>query len=153
MAVKIDTRRLRKRFEQLQKNLNSANDRKALGKFVIDTIVERTRGKGKGVNSPGGAQVKLRKVTKKWADRRKKFSRHPKAATGTNSNLTFQGTLLDQLALLKATKSEIIIGYRSSKQEKKAEGQAAQGRKFLFLSRGEIADAAKFVRNNILKNV
>jgi len=116
-----------------------------VGNFLIKMIKVRTRSEGKGVARPGGPTRKLKRVGDKYAKWRANRPAHPEAATGINSNLTLKGTLLDSMVLRKATRKQILIGFKNTKEEKVAEGQAAQGRTFLVLSAGEITEARKYL--------
>jgi hypothetical protein len=117
-----------------------------LGAFVIVTIRERTRGKGQGVRTPNGRASQLRRVTPEYAAQRAKMrGRHPQAATGTRSNLTATGALLDSMILKRVSGSDFFIGFRNRREELKAEGQEKrQGRRFLVLSSTEIVTMRKY---------
>lgn len=136
-------------FAEIIKSIDSPEAMRKLGGYIIKTIRARTRGQGRGVGSPGGYAVKLRRVSDKYAKWRVKQSRHPEAATGEASNLTFKGTMLDSLIIKQASRTNLFIGFKSQKQADKAQGQAEQGRRFLFLSGKEAKDAANFVKMNL----
>lgn len=153
MAITIDRKALDRRFQKLIKNMKDTNSLRRLGFLTIETIRDRTRNDGKGVARPGGNRVRLKPVSAAWAERRKKFNRHPKAASGSKSNLTFKGTMLDSMVIRKASGSKLIIGFKNSKESDKAEGNEAMGRPFMYLGRAEIRDAATFIRKNILKGI
>lgn len=136
-------------FADIIKAISTPQAMRKLGRYVIKTIRERTRGQGKGVGRPGGNATKLKRVSDKYAKWRARQARHPEAASGTSSNLTFKGTMLDSLIIKNATKNSLFIGFRSQKQQDKADGQAEQGRRFMFLSGKEIKDAANYVKLNL----
>lgn len=153
MAVKVDSRRLQTKFKTLLRKVNDPKTFRLLGFFVIKTIRDRTRDKGQGVKTSGGRVAKLKGVSKQWAKRRVKQRRHPKAATGRRSNLTFKGTMLDSMIIKRANKQGIFIGFKNAKQEDKAEGQANQGRVFMNLSAREIKSSSDFLKEQILKGL
>jgi|SRR6478752_9006003 len=136
-------------FADIIKSIDSPAAMRRLGGYVIKQIRQRTRGEGKGVGRPGGNAVKLRRVTDKYAKWRARQVRHPEAASGKSSNLTFRGTMLDSLIIKTATANKLFIGLRTIKEQEKAEGQAEQGRRFMFLSGKEIRDAANYVKLNL----
>src|SRR3954462_10532683 len=90
-------------FAELIKSIDSPEAMRKLGGYIIKTIRRRTRGEGRGVGSPGGNSVKLRLVSDKYAKWRVKQARHPEAASGQASNLTFKGTMLDSMIIKQAT--------------------------------------------------
>lgn len=150
MSVKITgTESVIAAFSDIIKSIQSPAAMRKLGGYVIKTIRQRTRGEGKGVGRPGGNATKLRRVTDKYAKWRTKQPRHPEAATGTSSNLTFKGTMLDSMIIKTATANKLFIGFRSAKEQEKADGQEEQGRRFMFLSGKEIKDAANYVKMNL----
>ena len=153
MTVKVDKKNLDRRFQELIKNINNTTALRQLGFFTIETIRKRTRGEGKGVARPGGNRQTLKPVSLEWAERRKKLTRHPQAASGRKSNLTFRGTMLDSLAIRRASRGSLIIGFKNRKESDKAEGNEARGRPFMYLGSAEIKDAAKFIKENILKGI
>lgn len=150
MVVKVDNRNLKRRFKALNDRINSTRDRKEVGFFIISTIRDRTRKKGKGVARAGGRVRTLKPVTKQYAKWRKKQKRHPQAASGRKSNLTFSGKMLNDLIVKRATKTQLLIGFRTQLSEDKAEWQSDQGRPFMFLSRGEIQKTTEFIKDKIL---
>lgn len=151
MAVSVDTRRLQRRIKKLVDRIESSKERKRLGGFIIKTIRDRTRKKGQGVARPGGRARRLKPVTAQYAKWRVRQRRHPEAATGRKSNLTFSGRMLNDLIVKRSTKSQLLIGFRTQKSEDKADGQADQGRKFMFLSRGELVKTTDFIKEQILR--
>ena len=151
MTVKVDSSQLKRRFKNLLNKIEDRDTFRALGFFVISTVRERTRKKGQGVKNAGGRASKLKIVSKAWAKRRVKEQRHPEAATGRKSNLTFKGTLLDSMIIKRADKRGLFIGFKNVKQEDKAEGQANQGRVFMNLSGKEIRSSIDFLKKEILR--
>jgi len=148
------TAEVRSMFRQLMDMINSAETMRALGGFSIKTIQKRTRGEGKGVSRAGGISRKLKRVTPDYAEqRRRKKGKHPAAATGTTSNLTLFGPLINTLVIKRATKTDLRIGFLNLKEEKKAEGQERQGRTFMVLSGKEIKDAKKFLSDLVANQV
>jgi hypothetical protein len=120
-----------------------------LGIFIIQTIRKRTRGEGKGVSQPGGTASKLRRVTDKYAKWRLKQPRHPEAATGRASNLTQTGKMLDSMIIKRATRTSLFLGFKTQKEQDKANWVEEAGRRFMVLSGKEIKDAASFVKANL----
>lgn len=153
MGVKIDRRGLDRKLKILLGNVKSRKTFLKIGFFVIKTVKDRTRKQGQGVRTPNGRKERLKKVSEQWAKRRKKESRHPEAATGRASNLTFKGQLLDGMIVKRANSDGIFIGFKRVQDEKKAEGQAEQGRIFMNLSRSEIRSTSDFIKSQILKGL
>jgi hypothetical protein len=153
MAITVDKKELKKRFDKLVKNTNDSQALKRLGFFVIKTIKDRTRKDGKGVASPGGNRRTLKKVSLEWAIRRAGLAKSPEAATGRRSNLTFKGTMLDSIIIKKASKGQLFIGFKNATEEAKAEGNTDRGRPFMFLGKVEIKNASDFYKENILSGV
>lgn len=153
MAVKVDDKQLQKKLKDLNNALTSKKSQFLMGKYLVGLIVERTRGEGKGVKRTGGNKSKLKSVSPEWAIRRAaEPGKHPQAATGVKSNLTFRGHMLNNLNVISAgTGKGVIIGFPDSKQAEKAEGNEARGRPFMYLSRGEITKASEFLKKQILK--
>lgn len=133
-------------FSKIIAQINSPEQMRKLGGFVISTIRTRTRGQKQGVSRPGGNASKLRRVTDKYAKWRVKQQRHPEAASGRSSNLTFSGKMLDSMIVKSATRNQLFIGFRSQREADKSVWQEEQGRRFLVLSRKEIKDCAGFVK-------
>jgi hypothetical protein len=145
MASKYATNEVRKLFDDIAKRLGSQTLMRKLGAYLIVTIRDRTRGKGQAVLSPGGRASQMKRVSPEYAAQRAKMkNRHPQAASGTKSNLTATGALLDSMLLKRVTAGELFIGFRNRKEELKAEGQERQGRRFLVLSSQEIIAARKY---------
>lgn len=138
-------------FSKIIAQINSPEAMRNLGGYLIQTIRKRTRGEAKGVSVPGGNAARLRRVTDKYAKWRAKQQRHPEAATGRASNLTFTGKMLDAMILKRATTSQLFIGFRSQNEADKAVWQKKQGRRFLVLSGEEIKDAAAYVKRNLAR--
>jgi hypothetical protein len=140
------TAKIRKYFDDIIARITSTSMMRRLGGFLIITIRDRTRGKGEGVSQPGGQSRQLKRVSALYSLRRANMkNRHPESATGTRSNLTASGALLDSMMLKRASQSQLFIGFKNRQNELKAEGQEAQGRRFLVLSSAEILAARKYV--------
>lgn len=146
MATLEGSESVERAFSKIIAQINSPEQMRKLGGFIISTIRTRTRGQKLGVPTPGGNAVKLRRVTDKYAKWRIKQQRHPEAATGRASNLTFSGKMLDSMIVKTATQNQLFIGFRSQKEADKAVWQEEQGRRFLVLSRKEIKDCAAYVK-------
>jgi hypothetical protein len=138
-----------KAFSRILAKVDSPDAMRKLGGFIIRTIRERTRGRAQGVSAPGGNATRLKRVGDKYAKWRAKQPRHPDAATGRTSNLTFKGKMLDAMIVKKATATKLFIGFRTQKEADKAVWQEQQGRRFLVLSGKEIKDAAAFVKQGL----
>ena len=144
---------IRSKLQELNDAMRSKKNAKAMGDFLVEEILDRTRGRYRGVKATGKNVTKLKDVTPEWAKRRVKESgRHPQAARGRKSNLTHKGDMLDNLQTLP-TFSGLVIGFTSTKQAEKAEGNEARGRAFMYLSKGEISKATDFLRRKLLKNI
>lgn len=149
-----ETRNVRKLFDDVSKRLSSTQLMRKLGAYLITTIRERTRGKGQGVSRPGGRASQLKRVTPEYAARRARMRRrHPQAATGTRSNLTATGVLLDSMILKRVSANQLFIGFRQRREELKAEGQERQGRRFMVLSSTEILKARQYAAKIVADQV
>jgi hypothetical protein len=118
--------------------INEPSQMRWLGNETIKVIKHRTRGMGKGVKRPFGNRRTLKPVTLGYSRWRRKQKRHPDAAKGRKSNLTFSGEMLDKLVVIKAQKKNLIIGWKDRKNAAKAEHQAEAGRPFLNLAKPEV---------------
>ncbi len=148
MTVK-GTESVKSAFAKIIAQVSSPEAMRLLGGYVIKVIRNRTRGEAKGVRTPGGNATALKKVSSKYAKWRLKQPRHPEAATGRTSNLTLTGKMLDAMIIKTATKSSLLIGFRSAREAQKAVWQEEQGRRFLVLSGKETRDAANYVKMNL----
>jgi len=153
VATTVDDSKLQKRLKALSDSLETKEDNFIVGKFVIGMIKKRTRDDGKAAKRTGANLSKIKDVSKAWAERRAKLSKHPKAASGTKSNLTFRGTMLDDLSVVKATKNGFFIGFTDDKEELKAEGNEARGRPLMYLSKGEKKNNEQYNKKQILDSV
>ncbi len=126
-------------IEKLFKQITSPAQMRFLGNETVKVIQDRTRNQYQGVPKQLGNRRKLKKVTldySKW--RRKQKNRHPDSAKGRKCNLTFTGKMLDELKVIKATKTAVHIGWDDDENNAKAKGQAEQGRAFLNLGSTEV---------------
>jgi hypothetical protein len=146
------TSEIEKFFKDIQKSIGSPANMLKLGGFTIKLILIRTRGQGKGVMTPGGQARKLKLVTTKYAEKRRQMKgKHPEAAAGRSSNLTLFGHMLNNMIVKKATTADLVIGFRSHKEEQKAEGQDNQGRRFMILSGAEMQQAKTFLADLVAR--
>lgn len=154
MPTKVDSTNLERELNAVKSQLKKRKIMFLTAKFVISMIVKRTRDEAKGVSSHRGRKESLKKVSPEWANFRKKIAdKHPKAPKGRKSNLTFKGTMLDSLTVLKVTNDNFFIGWNESKEADKAKGNADRGRPFMFLSRSEVTKTSDFIKMQILKNI
>jgi hypothetical protein len=141
--------------KEVKKLLKKVTNKKAMieyGKLAIGAIVHRTRNKGQGLKKSGGTPSKLKQVTVKYADQRRRMKdKHPSAATGRKSNLTLTGEMLDSLVVIDSKNKEVELGWFDEKQEAKAAGNESRGREFLNLSTKEIKLISKKLDENLSK--
>jgi len=139
MAARNDIKKVDKNLKKTLFKITNAKQMKKLGMLTIGLIHDRTRNQGKGVTKPEGNRRKLKKVTQKYSEwRSKQPDLHPKAAKGTDSNLTFTGDMLDNMIVEKATKNGFKIGHSTEEDADKTVHQHAAGRKYLFLGKVEV---------------
>lgn len=139
MAAKDDLRKFNNKAKKALFKISSAKQMKELGKLTIGLIHDRTRKQGKGVSKPEGNRTKLKPVSKKYAQwRRKQPDLHPQAAKGIASNLTFTGDMLDNMIVESATKNGFKIGHSTEEDAEKTIHQHNAGRKYLFLGKVEV---------------
>lgn len=141
MTAKKDLNKFKKDAEKTLFKITNATQMKKLGQITIGIIKKRTRNTGRGVHKPEGNRVKLKKVTPKYAEwRKKQKDKHPRAARGLKSNLTLTGAMLDKMAITKANKKKLVIGHKDKLNQRKSAAQHEQGRAFLFLGKVEVRE-------------
>jgi hypothetical protein len=124
---------------------------RSLGLQTVDIIVERTR-KGFGVKRVGGNRRKLKPLSKRYIEfRRRNRDKLGKAGRITKSNLTFTGQMLDSVKILKSTPGGFEVGPSGSRSDRKRNADVArwvteQGRPFMNLGRKEIGSLVRYLR-------
>lgn len=120
-----------------------------VGKFSIGLIVKRTR-LGYGVNKNLGDRSKLKPLSAKYIEQRKK-SRLNQFTKPSRSNLTRTGQMLDSLSFKVTGPGKITIeptGNRDDGKRNKdiAKYNAQRGRVFINLSKNEYSQIVRFYR-------
>ena len=153
MAKKSNAKEVARKLAKLIHKVTTVKNMKLLGQETVEIIVDRTRNEGKGVKNQFGNKKTLKPVTANYAKWRRSQKRHPKAAKGRKSNLTFSGNMLDSLKVIKATKQAFNIGWSDQENRAKAAGQSAQGREFIRLGKAEVNKLIKFVSDLLNKEI
>jgi len=153
MAKKSNAKQVAKQLAKALDKVVTKKNMKLIGNKTIEIIVDRTRGEGKGVKNQFGYRKTLKKVSPKYAIWRQSQARHPDAANGMDSNLTFSGEMLDRLKLTKLTKDFFNIGWSDKKNQDKARNQSAQGREFIRLAKSEVTTIIKFISDLYKKDL
>lgn len=146
----MDFKDLQKKVEiALQAVLNKSTFDE-IGKMTAQSIKTRTR-LGKGVETTPGSLVPLKALAPSTKERRtskKKAGKLSSQTTPAKSNLTDTGEMLDSLKY-QSTDTEVRIYIDGSDNQKKAKDQAEQGRKFMNLSKSEVAEVVRFLQKKI----
>lgn len=140
---------------KLEITFNSAIGRKTLGpvaRFAIDLIVKRTR-LGYGVDKNFGIKSRLKSLSQRYKEFRKKY---PKLASSTSpgkSNLTLTGQMLNSVKILKEQDGKIVIGPSGRRNDglsnlEVANFQENQGRTFNRISELEYRQVIRFYRKS-----
>lgn len=96
-----------------------------LAKFAIEMIVKRTR-LGYGVSklrgsestrSSGITKVKLKGLSSRYIEYRKKYNKLSNMTTPRKSNLTFTGQLLKSMKIIKIGRGSVVIGPSGSRND------------------------------------
>lgn len=131
---------------------------KSLGLEAIDIVLERTR-KGFGVKRTGGNRRKLKPLSKRYIEfRRKNRSRLGKAGRITKSNLTFTGQMLESVKIIKSRNGVLEIGPSGIRDDRKRNADVGrwvtqQGRPFMNLGRAEISSLQRFIREEMERRI
>ena len=128
-----------------------------VGKFIVGTIVERTRGEGKGVKIRGGNRQPLKSLAQSTIRSRRYKKLHVSTSPET-SNLTETGKMLDDLTYKTFVRKDAIhfeIYFRSRAMDIRATW-VSKDRPFLELGKAELREisqiAEKLIENE-LKNL
>lgn len=138
---KVNTRELRRKLREIKQNLKRAIP-KALneaGEKVVDTILTRT---SKGV----GLRGRFKPYSPEYRNYRKKHGK------GTRPNLKFSGDMLGDLQVKKGRTNQVLIGFKSRKEERKA-GYNQKTRPFMGVKPTEEKFIIKRFKETIEKNL
>lgn len=152
------TQALKNIFNRINKALKEAVSNKEMNElatFSLSLIVKRTR-LGYGVNKQFGSKKKLKPLSEKYKNFRRKFAGLAESTTASKSNLTLTGQMLESMDVIKAKDGQIVLaptGTRSGvgrrlKNVTVAEYQADQGRIFNRLSQLEYNQVLRYYRKS-----
>lgn len=146
----MDFKDLKKKIDGALKQIVNKDTFNEIGKTTSKSIQTRTR-LGKGVDQSEGKFVQLKplKESTKSIRKNKKAKGHlSNLTTPTKSNLTDTGEMLESLKW-QSTDTEVRIYIDGPENEKKAKDQVAQGRKFMNLSKSEVAQIVSYINKKI----
>jgi hypothetical protein len=136
------------------KNTYTKKSMKLVGELAILAIVERTRGRNKGVSRTGGKERRLKALAKSTIEGRtrlKNLGRLHKDTSPRRSNLTRSGKLLDSMKIKEVKNKYVRWGPKGRRRgegitnEQVAEYVAQGGRPFNFLSKKDITKITKLI--------
>lgn len=143
----MDFKDLNKQIKDALKDVLNKSTFDEIGKITSESIKKRTR-LGKGVDQSEGPLVPLKELKPSTKDRRtakKKAGTLSNNTTPTKSNLTDTGAMLDSIKY-ESSATEVRIYIDGSENQKKANDQATQGRRFMNLSKTEVANVVRFLQ-------
>lgn len=146
----MDFKDLKKKVDSALREVLSKDTFNEIGKLTSDQIKTRTR-LGKGVPESEGAFQTLKPLADATINIRtdkKKKGKLSSLTTPKRSNLTETGELLDSLKY-QSTNTEVRIYIEGPQNQKKANDQVAQGRKFMNLSKTEVREIIKYLQKKI----
>jgi len=129
-------------------SLTTPSHMKQVGERVKNDIKIRTR-LGYGVRKHGDQKSKLKPLSQKYVEQRKKFHGLSTMTTARRSNLTYHGSMLDSLRLKAISRNSISIGPSGYDVDNvsnvaKTNFQEKAGRIYLRMSAQEIKKARIF---------
>jgi hypothetical protein len=146
----LDFKDLKKKVDNALRDVLSKDTFNEIGKMTADQIKTRTR-LGKGVPQSEGPFQQLKPLSSATigirTDKKKKGKLNP-LTTPKKSNLTETGELLDSLKY-QSSNTEVRIYIEGPENQKKANDQVAQGRKFMNLSKTEVREIIKYLQKKI----
>lgn len=146
----MDFKDLKKKVDGALREVLSKDTFNDIGKMTSEQIKTRTR-LGKGVPESEGSFQALKPLADSTVGIRKDKKKAGKLSaltTPNKSNLTETGELLDSLKY-QSTNTEVRIYIEGQQNQKKANDQVAQGRKFMNLSKTEVREIIKYLQKKI----
>jgi len=146
----LDFKDLKKKVDKALRDVLSKNTFDDIGKMTAEQIKTRTR-LGKGVPASEGPFQPLKPLTPATVGIRtgkKRAGKLNALTTPKKSNLTETGELLDSLKY-QSSNTEVRIYIEGQQNQKKANDQVAQGRKFMNLSKTEVREIIKYLQKKI----
>ena len=120
-------------------------------RFTIDIVVKRTR-LGYGVSKQFGQKEKLKKLSKKYIQKRETFRGLDSLTRPRTSNLTLTGQMLKSMDVIRAPGGGVAIGPTGNRTDSKSNNaqiagyQEKQGRTFNRVSYLEFNQILRFYR-------
>jgi len=157
---------VRRFSNRMRKTVGDTHNKRNLnkyGKLAAKQILTRTR-KGRGVaetNTVGGKTVKLKKLSSKYQDYRKRTKKNMHSeAKVKKSNLTYTGQLLDSLKVTKvnAKKGSFRIEPTGRRKDGKTNKKVAEyvdknGRPFLGLTSADQLNINKLFKQTLTDSI
>lgn len=124
-------------LQKFLKKQTSKKNLKLVGQEGVKILIERTQGKGQGVEELGGRKQKLKPLAKSTKKRRKSFKGLSPNTTPGRSNLTFTGKLMESISFNTRVKS-LRFRITGNKNKKIAE-YVSKDRPFFNFSKMELS--------------
>jgi hypothetical protein len=171
--AKANLSKLREKLKEIVSELEKPQNMRDIGEYAVDRIVKRTR-LGRGVSETGQSQA-LKPLSKSYKDQRAgriaffttpegvkvpyKPNKPPKLSGNTTpgkSNLTFTDQMLNSIKVVSATTGKVNIaptGNRKSSDltNKEVADFVSVERRFLDLSKAELAGLQRYIADKVLK--
>lgn len=155
----LNKKKLLKGIQNFQKRLLlsiskavSPSSLRPVGRFAVDLIVKRTR-LGYGVDNNFGIKSRLKPLSQRYQEFRKKYQALSSTTRPTKSNLTLTGQMLKSMKVLSVSDNKIILAPSGRRNDglsnlEVASFQEEQGRIFNRLSNLEYKQLIRFYRKN-----
>lgn len=144
MSASDDIKKVMKALENIQKEVEK--DFIDVGEEAVELIKKRTR-LGYGVEDQGKSKTKLKRLSPEYIDQRKR-KKPTGPSTPAKSNLTDSGDMLDALEAKEKQGNKVEIGFKNSKEEKKAK-YVSEDRPFNNLSKAEVKQLQKKIEKSL----
>lgn len=135
-----------KEMEKLIKSVSKKSNFERIGEFAANLIKKRTL-LGYGVRDQGGKKEKLKALSAKYKDFRKKNPPTGPTTAG-KSNLTYTGDMLNAVDY-KVNGTNIEIGIFDDAESEKAFWNMLNDREFINLSDSEIKQVGQYIKKII----
>lgn len=143
----------------LDKAISRAISKSKMTKYMraLAAIIKKRTRLGFGVAKDGASKKKLKGLSSKYIDKRKKSRLSSQTRPG-RSNLTFTGQMLDALTGGGEKEGPGVVFLEENRNDDKknsdiAEWNEDKGRPFLYISKAERKQLEKKVRDDIKKSI
>lgn len=139
-----------KQLNRILKRLESKKYLDAIGKAAVESVVERTQDRGRGVREPEGQERKLKRLAQLTRERRKRSKNLSSKTLFWRSNLTHTGQMLESIYYRVIGRSKIQIRLRGKKSQNKAQA-VSKARPFMNLSKKQVRNLLTLYNNLVRK--